>query len=423
MSEYKKIESGKSELICTIDGEKWKDAQKHSFDKLAKSVEVKGFRKGQVPEKLVKKVVSDQQVMLDAAESLAQDALLAGIEEHDIDLIDRPNLDIETIDADKLVLKFICAIEPDFELGDYKSIKYELEPTNINDFDIDREIDTLREKKAEIEIKEEGTVDNHDIAVIDFEGFVDGVAFEGGKGENYELEIGSNTFIPGFEGQLIGMATEEEKDINVTFPEDYHAEDLKGKPAVFKVKVHEIKKKVLPELTDDFVKEVKLEGVETVEELKKFVADKLKTQKETENENKATDKLLSDLCDSTEIDVPEVMIENETDELMRVTEERLRRTGFSIDQYLNIVGQTKEQMREATREDAKKKVKINMILEKIFKTENMEVSAEDIAKDYEEMAKYYGLKLEDMKNYVTERQVKYDLSLRKALDFLKTENK
>ena len=253
MSEYKKIENAKAEVKCTLDGDRWADAQKSCFKKLAAKVEVKGFRKGQAPKNLVEKYVSHQEVLLNAAESLAQQALEDAIKEHDIQLIDRPSLKVDEINDEKCVLTFECAVSPDVKLGDYKSIEYKVEEVKVEDKDVDDDIAKLLDRKADLELVEDGAVENGYTAVIDFEGFVDGVAFDGGKGENYDLVIGSNTFIPGFEEQLVGMKAEETKDINVKFPDDYQAENLKGKDATFKVTVHEIKKKVLPELTDEFV--------------------------------------------------------------------------------------------------------------------------------------------------------------------------
>ena len=241
MSEYRKIENAKAELKCTLDGEKWAEAQKTCFKKLAAKVEVKGFRKGQAPKNLVEKYVSHNEVLLDAAESLAQQALTDAVKEHDVQLIDRPNLKVDEINDEKCVLTFECAVAPDVKLGDYKAIEYKVDEVTVDDKDVDDDILKLLERKADLELVEDGTVESGNTAVIDFEGFVDGVAFEGGKGENYDLVIGSNTFIPGFEDQLIGMKAEETKDINVKFPEDYQAENLKGKDATFKIKLHEIK--------------------------------------------------------------------------------------------------------------------------------------------------------------------------------------
>ncbi|MBO7699021.1 MAG: trigger factor [Erysipelotrichaceae bacterium] len=261
MSEYKKIENAKAEMTVTLDGEKWKNAIESAFRKLAAKVEVKGFRKGQAPKHLVEKYISHNETLLDAAESLAQKALEDGIEEHDVTLIDRPELKVDEINDDKCVLTFVCPVLPDVKLGDYKKLKYKEEEAKVEETEINDQIVTLLNQKADLELKEDGEVEDGDTVVIDFEGFKDGVPFEGGKADNYDLVIGSNSFIPGFESQLIGMKSEETKEIDVKFPDDYQAEEMKGQPATFKETVHEIKKKVLPELNDEFVEELKYEGV------------------------------------------------------------------------------------------------------------------------------------------------------------------
>ena len=268
MSEYKKIEDGKAEVLVTVEGDKWVTARKKAFNKLSKSLQIKGFRKGQVPGTLAKKYIGDQQVNYEAASDLCQDEFKAALDEHDVQLIDQASLDYKELTNDKVVYDFTCPIKPDVKLGDYKSLKYEEGDSSISDEEVENDVKALLERKADLELKEDGTVENGDTAVIDFEGFKDGKAFDGGKGENYDLVIGSGSFIPGFEEQLIGMKPEEEKEINVTFPDNYHVEELKNAPVVFKVKVHEIKKKVLPELNDEFIKEQKIDGVNTVDEYK-----------------------------------------------------------------------------------------------------------------------------------------------------------
>ena len=268
MSEYKKIENAKAELTCTLDGDAWAKAKEAAFKKLAAKVEIKGFRKGQAPKHLAEKYINHNEVLIDAAEALAQGTLDAAVKEHDVTLIDRPELKIDEINDDKCVMTFVCPVLPDVKLGDYKAIEYKVEEVKVDDKEIDDQIADLLDRKADLELKEDGEVEDGDTAVIDFEGFLNDVPFDGGKGENYDLVIGSHSFIPGFEEQLIGMKSEETKDINVTFPDNYQAENLKGKETRFTVTVHEIKKKVLPELNDEFVKELKYDGVNTVDELR-----------------------------------------------------------------------------------------------------------------------------------------------------------
>ncbi|MDD6005518.1 MAG: trigger factor, partial [Firmicutes bacterium] len=321
MSVLNKIENAKVELKVTLEGEKWETAKNKSFDKIASKVEIKGFRKGQAPKNLVRKQINEQQVILEAVESLAQEALINAIEEHHVELIDRPELKIDTLTNEKAEITFVCAVKPDVTLGQYKGLGYSVEEATVTDEDVENEISKIKEQKAELEIKEDGSVENGDTVVIDYAGFKDGVAFDGGTAENQELVIGSNTFIPGFEEQLIGMKSEEEKEINVKFPEDYHAEDLKGADAMFKVTVHEIKTKVLPELDEEIISSLNIKDVKTEEELRNYIKDALLKNRQNENENKATDELLDKVCEAATVEIPEVMIENEVTDMLKEYEQ------------------------------------------------------------------------------------------------------
>lgn len=419
MSEVKKIENCKTELLCTIDGDKWKEAIKKSFNKLSKNIDIKGFRKGQAPLSVLKKHISDEQVQFEAAQDLAQDALLEGIKEHNLQLIDRPELKIDAINNDECKLTFVCPVEPDVTLGDYKNLGYKVEDVSVTDGEVEAELDKLKEQKAELEIKEDGSVEKGDIAVIDYEGFKDDVPFDGGKAENYELTIGSGTFIPGFEDQLIGMKPEEEKDINLTFPEDYHAEDLKGKAVVFKVKLHEIKKKVLAEVNDELVKELKIENVNTVDELKNYIKDSLLKNKQYEAENKALEAAVEKLISASEMEIPEVMIKREQDDMYQEYGQRFMQQGIPMDQFLKLTNQTEDQVKEGFKEDAIKRIKTSLCLKKICEIEKLEAAKEDIEKTFDDMSKQYGMPVEEIKKYVAEEQVANDLKLQKALEFIK----
>lgn len=419
MSEYKKIESGKAEITCTLEGDSWNAAKEKAYKKVAGKVEIRGFRKGQAPKNLLDKYINHNEVLIEAAESLAQNALTSAIEEHDVELIDRPELKLDEMNDDKCVLTFVCSVTPDIKLGDYKKLDYKVEEVKVEDKDVDDDIARLLERKADLELKEDGAVEEGDTAVIDFEGFVDGVAFDGGKGENYDLVIGSHSFIPGFEEQLVGMNAEETKDINVTFPADYQAENLKGKAAVFKVTVHEIKKKVLPLLDDEFVKEQKIENVNTVEELKKYTKDNLLKLKENEAINKAEEELINKLADIVEVEIPEIMINQEKDAMVSNYEQRMMQQGISLDQFMKITNQTMEQLRESMTDDAKKRIKVNLALAKIAKEEKIEVKEDDINAEFNKMAEMYGMPVDDIKKYVSEANVKEDLKLQKTLELLK----
>lgn len=419
MSVLNKIENAKVELKVTLEGEKWETAKNKSFDKIASKVEIKGFRKGQAPKNLVRKQINEQQVILEAVESLAQEALINAIEEHHVELIDRPELKIDTLTNEKAEITFVCAVKPDVTLGQYKGLGYSVEEATVTDEDVENEISKIKEQKAELEIKEDGSVENGDTVVIDYAGFKDGVAFDGGTAENQELVIGSNTFIPGFEEQLIGMKSEEEKEINVKFPEDYHAEDLKGADAMFKVTVHEIKTKVLPELDEEIISSLNIKDVKTEEELRNYIKDALLKNRQNENENKATDELLDKVCEAATVEIPEVMIENEVTDMLREYEQRLMQQGLKLEQFYQFTGQTEADLRSNMRIDAEKKVKLRLVLEEVAKAENVEVTKEDINAEYENIANQYGMNTEDVMKYIPEENISYDLKLRKALEILK----
>ena len=419
MSEYIKNESGKADIVSVIEGEIWQKAKEHAFNKLAKNVQIKGFRKGQAPKNLVKKYVNDGEVLLNACEDLAQNCLIEAVDEHKVELIARPELKIDEINEDKCVMRFVCQIKPDVNLGEYKGLGYKVEEVVVSEDEINEEIEGVRQRKADLELKEDGEVVEGDTVVIDFEGFKDGVAFEGGKGENFDLEIGSHRFVPGFEEQLIGMKSEEEKEINITFPEDYQAEDLKGQDVIFKVKVHEIKQKVLPEVNEEFIKELKLPNVNNEEELREFYKNKAIDKKTVEATNKATEELMDKLANSCEIDIPEVMIENELENMTYDYDRRLQSQGLSLAQLLQMTNQSIDDFKNGQKDAARNKVKMNLILEEIAKVENLQASEEELDNEYQKLADMYGMKIEEIKPMIDPEALKYDLKLSKALDFVK----
>ncbi len=419
MADYKKIEDGKVELTSEVNGEKWKEALKKAFDKLSKKLEIKGFRKGQVPASLAKKYITDEATWYEAANELSNDAFKEALEEHNVELIDQASMDLKEINAEGVKMVFACPVKPDVKLGDYKSLKYEVEKVEVSDEDVQNSINSTLEKKADLELKEDGSVEDGDITVIDFEGFKDGVAFDGGKAENYELTIGSHSFIPGFEEAMIGMKAEETKDINVTFPEDYHVEDLKGAPVVFKVTVHEIKKKVLPELNDEFVSELKIDGVNTVDEYKEYVKKDLTDSRTKAAENKAEQDIVKKFADCCEVNIPESMIDREAEQLMNEQAQRLAYQGISFDQYLKMLNMSKEDVKKEFVPTAKERVKTTLCLEELAKAEKIDPSEDDINKYYEDMSKAYGMEVDEVKKYVPVDTVTNDVKLQKALDSLK----
>ena len=418
---YEAKGNSQAELRVTVDGETWKKAQEKAFKKIAQNLQLKGFRKGHAPAELVRKRVNPREVLAEAVDAVAQEAFNFGLEEYkEIRLIDRPLLDVEALDEESVSLLFKLTVYPDVELGDYKAVEYKEDKVSVLKKDVDREIENIRQKHAEEVLKEEGKIENGNIAVIDFEGFKDGVAFEGGKGVEYALEIGSGTFIPGFEEQIIGMETEEEKDINVTFPENYGVAELAGQPVVFHVKVDGIKEKVLPELNDEFVQEVNIaEDVKTVDELTKHLKEQMKAQRKSEAEEKATNKLLDDLCEVCKVDIPEIMIEDETQRTFEDYAARIQQQGLSLDMYYRIMGTDEKGFKEQLKPEAEKKVRIRLILEAIADDMKVEVTEDDLKEEYEAMAKQYGMEVDKIKELVPDTYLSDDLKMRKTLEALK----
>ncbi len=417
---YEVKENSTAELVVTVDGEQWSKALDKAFKKVASTVELKGFRKGKAPESMVKKVVSDKQVEYEAVDLVAQEALTYGLDENkEVVLEDRPQLDVESTSQTEAVLKFVLTIKPEVKLGDYKSVEYKVEKEEITDEKVNEQIETLKNQHSEEILKEEGTIENGDIAVIDFEGFIDGVAFEGGKGTEYPLEIGSHSFIEGFEEQLIGMATDEEKDINVTFPENYAAE-LAGKPATFHVKVDGIKVKQLPELNDEFVAELEMgEEVKTVEDLKNHVKEDLQKNSDAKAERDADDAYLTKLIEVCPVEVPEVMIERKVEELYEEQSYSMMQNGINMDTFLQITGQKVEDYKQRIKPQAEERIKVELILEAIGKDMKIEVTDEDIENEYSKVAESYGMEVDKVKQLINKEYLSEGLVINKTLETLK----
>lgn len=412
-------EKSTGELKVTIEGEAWETAKKKALNKIAKNANIPGFRKGKVPTAMIKKQFGEKAILAEAADACANEAFQTAIKEHNIVLVDRATMDIETLEADKIVYVFTCTVKPEVKLGEYKNLAVSKNVAEVTDADVEAEVAKLAEKKAELVLKEEGTVANGDTAVIDFEGFKDGIPFEGGKGENYPLVIGSGAFIPGFEEQVLGMGIEETKDLNVTFPENYGAAELAGQPVVFKVTVHEIKTKVLPELNDELVKGAEIEGVETVEAYREYTRNNLVNKAEVEADRNFENDILTAVCEAAEIEIPEAMIKDETDRLVNDFAQRLAQQGFSLEQFMQMTGQTEENVRAEMRLDAESKVKVTLVLEAIAKAENLEASEEDLNNEYAKLASMYGMEVENIKMYISADMLADDIKNRKALDFIK----
>ena len=421
----KKEKTNKLEITITIEGKEWQDALDKAFKQKVKTVTVDGFRKGKCPRDIYEKKFGKESLYIDGAESLLQNAYKKLLDEHkDLVPVVQPRVDIKSIDDEKVEFLFTIITAPEVNVKKYKGLKVKKEKVEVSPEEIEHELAHLLEKYTEVVTKEEGEVENGDIAVIDFEGFKDGVAFDGGKGENYSLEIGSGTFIPGFEEQLVGMKTGEEKDIQVTFPEDYMAEDLKGKEVTFKVKVNEIKQKQKRELDKDFFEDLGMEGVDSKEKLEKEIKEKIAAQKEVEAENNHIDRLLEEIGKNVEVDIPEEMVEEEIDHMMEQFEERLQMQGISLDMYLKFTQSDEKALRDQMEKDAYQRVLYRLMLEEIVKLEHIEVTDEEVEKELDEMAEKYQMEKDELvKMFHDKAMIKYELEMRKTIEMLKEENK
>jgi trigger factor len=416
-AKWEKQEGNQGVLTVEVEAAEFDKALDKAFTKVVKQVNVPGFRKGKMPRPLFEKRFGVESLYQDALDILLPEAYSNAIVEAGIEPVDRPEIDVETIEKGQpLVFTAKVTVKPEVKLGEYKNLEVEKVDTTVTDEDVEAELKTLQERHAELVVKEEGTVAEGDTAVIDFEGFVDGEAFEGGKGENYSLEIGSNTFIPGFEEQLVGLEVGAEKEVEVTFPEEYHAEELAGKAAKFKVKLHEIKSKELPALDDEFAKD---EEVETLEALKAKTKEKLQSDKENQAESALRDTLVEKAAENAEVEIPEAMFNTEMDRMMQEFEQRLQMQGLNLELYFQFSGQDEKALRDQMRPDAEKRVKINLTLEAISKAENLEVSEEEVEKELENMAGMYNMPVEEIKKVLGSLDsIKEDMKVRKAVEFL-----
>ena len=412
------------EITINIEGEDWKKALDESFKKKVKNVTIDGFRKGKCPRNIYDKKVGVETLFDGAADSVLQTAYTKAIEESKVVPVIPAEVELTEIDENHVTFKFVITSRPEVTVKNYKGLGVKEEKAEVTDEEIEEEVKKLLDKYAELVIKEDGSVETNDLVTIDYEGFLGSKAFEGGKGENYPLQIGSGTFIPGFEEQLIGMKREEEREIKVTFPEDYHEASLKGQEATFKVKVHEIKTKEKRELDQDFFDDLALEGVNDEATLKEEVKKNILAQKEMENENIYIDKLLSEVAKNVEIDIPEGMVTEETTRLLKRAEQSMMMQGLNLDLYYQITGQKEEDLRSQLKDEAYQNVLYRLMLEEITKLEKIEVSLDDAKKEAKELADKYQMDEEDfLKEFGGLDMVQYDLEMRRTLERLKELNK
>ncbi|WP_123041321.1 trigger factor [Cohnella candidum] len=418
---WEKIEKNVGVLDVEIDAEQVAVALDKAFRKVVAKVNVPGFRKGKVPRAIFEARFGVESLYQDAIDILLPQAYSEAVEQAGIEPVDRPDVDVEQF-AKGQAFKFKAkvTVKPEVKLGEYKGLEVPAADAEVTEEEIAKELERLQNRHAELVVVDEGPAQQGDTAVIDFEGFQDGVPFEGGKGEMYSLELGSGSFIPGFEEQVVGLNIAEEKDVNVTFPENYHAENLAGKPVVFKVKLHEIKRKNLPALDDEFAKDVS--EFDTLEEYKQDLAAKLKERKEKDAESARETAVIDQAAAAAEVDVPEAMVENEIEQMMKDFESRLRMQGMNLDLYYQFSGQSQESLKEQMKVDASKRVRNNLVLEAIANAENLEVSESDVDEELENLSKMYGRSADELRTIFSSNgyldTLTSDLKVRKAVKFI-----
>lgn len=413
-----KVETNKYELIVTIDADAFEAAVEKAYRKSVKKISVPGFRPGKAPRKMIEKLYGEGVFFEDAVNDLYPSALASAVEEAKLELVDRPEVEITKIEkADGVEFKATCIVKPEVEVSDYKGIKAEKTVKTVTDEDLNGELNKMADRNARVVSVEDRAAENGDITVIDFEGFVDGKAFDGGKAEGFSLTLGSGQFIPGFEDQVVGHNVEDEFDVNVEFPAEYQAEELAGKPAVFKVKLHEIKIRQLPAIDDEFVKDVS--EFDTLDQLKEDITKKLQEQYDKSADTEVENQLIDAVIANMKAEIPEVMFENRVDESVREFEYRLQSQGMNLELYLQYTGMEMDAFRKTFREQAEKQVKIRLALEKIVELENIQPSAEEIAAEYDKMAENYKMEVEKIKGYIPEKDLVKDLAVNKAIDLIK----
>ncbi len=417
-STWTALENSTGEIKVTCSGEVWQQAQEKAFKKIARNVKVPGFRGGKAPLEMIKKQIDDKNVLIEAVESLAGEFLMAAIKEHNLSLVARPELEIDALSKESTALTFKCVVKPEVTLGKYKDVFCAKDEVRISEEDIDGQVDKLRENLAELLLKESGEVAQGDTAVIDFKGFLDGVEFENGSAENYPLEIGSGNFVPGFEEQIVGMKNEEEKDIEVIFPEDYQSKHLAGKPVTFKVKVNEIKEKILPFADDDFAQGLKREGVSNLAELRQSIYNSLLATATKKAEDKFRNDLFDLIVNDAKVEVPQVMIDDETEYLYNDFINRISSQGINEELYFQLSGQSKESLMEQFKIDGANKVKLRLVLEAIANKEALEVEDSEVEDEYQKIAAQYQKEVKEIKETIRVNDLRLDLKLRKAMDIV-----
>jgi len=418
--QVEKLEHNMAKLTIEVSAEELEKALQGAYNKQKKNISIPGFRKGKVPRQMIEKMYGPEVFYDDAANQLIPEAYGKVYDEEDLEIVSQPKIDIVQIEKGKpFIFTAEVALKPEVTLGEYKGLKVEKISNRVTQKEIDAKLAEEQEKNARTVSVTDRPVQDKDEVVLDFEGFVDGVAFEGGKGENYPLTIGSGSFIPGFEDQLIGANLEEEKEVRVTFPEEYHAKDLAGKDAVFKCTVHEIKVKELPELDDEFASDVS--EFETLDAFKADIKAKIKEQKIAEGKRKQEDKAVEEAVANAQMDIPDAMIDTEVRQMANDFAQRLQQQGLTMDQYFQFTGMTAEKMTEELKPQALKRIQTRLVLEAIVKAENIEISDEKLDEEIAKMAEAYKMEADKLKEFMGEnekKQMKEDMAVQEAVSFL-----
>jgi trigger factor len=419
-----KISGSRVHFEVNVSKEQFEHGLDHAFAVENEKVTIKGFRKGKAPRPVYEAKYGVESLYEEAIQHVLQETYYNTVMEHEIDVVAQPKIDLDINNikrGEDFSYKVTVAVRPEVKLGEYKNLEVSLLPVEPSDAEVEAEINRKLEQNAEMVVKEEGKIENGDTAVFDFSGSVDGEKFQGGTAENYELVIGSGNFIPGFEDQMIGMASEEEKDVVVTFPEDYQEKSLAGKEAVFAVKVHEIKQRVVPALDEEFVKDLNLEGVETVEDYKKHIANELKSSKEAQNEQHLRQSVIAKATANAEFELPEEMIQDEAKRMDENTQNQIKQYGLDFNMYLQYMGKSEEEYKNELNEQAKKTLSEQMVINEISKTEKLEASKEEIQAKYDEIVEQYksqNVTLEQVKQAIPESAVVSEITYIKAIDLL-----
>lgn len=412
------VETNKYELEIEISAEDFEAAIEKAYLKARKNIAMPGFRKGKAPRKLIEKEYGEQVFFEDAVNLLYAPVVNGAVEESGLELVTRPEVEVTEISKENGVkLKATCITKPEVEVKDYKGIEVEKVVNPVTDEDINKQLDALREKNVTVETVDDRAAENGDDVVIDFEGFKDDVAFEGGKAEDFTLSLGSGQFIPGFEDQIVGHNAGEDFDINVTFPDEYQVKELAGAPAVFKIKLKSISKKVMPELDEDMVKDST--EFDTVDEYKADVKKKLEEANEKHADSEVEAKIFDKVIENMTAEIPQVMFDNRVNEMIGELEQRLAPQGISLDLYMQYTGQTIDTVKKAYAEQAEKQVKLRLALEKIAKLENIEVTEDELKAEFDKLAEAYKLDVDQIKQFIHDDDLKKDIAVGKAVDLIK----